>query len=236
MVAFALLLLAGCYPVDTRTVPETEMSPGGTAIVTEPLVPGRLLGGMELAARFPWTVRPADDEEALRVEPIATPWGEPWNHDDLIIKMDRILYERGVESRNARARMTAHAIIASGWRQNVFHHNAWGVKRGSWEGAWFLKSTNEVDYLGYDHVDYDTKWRAFESWDQAIDDYLGRITRESERPSYRKAARFLVDRDNRADADFWKALSEGNYYTGSAFTPERFGFICYRVRQTVPRD
>ena len=82
----------------------------------------------------------------------------------------------------------------------------------------------------------DAKWRAFDGWDQAIDDYLSRITRVSHRPAYRKAARFLHDKDYRSDDDFWKALSEGNYYTGQALTPEHFGFLCYRVRQTVPRD
>jgi hypothetical protein len=236
LVSVALLALAGCYPVDARTVPEATQVSGGTPIVTEPLVPGRLMGGIGISSLYPWVTPAAEGEDALRVEPVLTPWGEPWNHDQLIVNMDRILREHGVESRNARARMTAHAIVASGWRQSVFNHNAWGVKQGSWEGPWFLKSTNEVDYLGYDQVEYDTRWRSFESWGAAIDDYRERISRGSERPSYRRAARFLADRDNRADADFWRALSEGNYYTGSALTPERFGFICYRVRQTVPRD
>jgi hypothetical protein len=230
-------LLSGCLAGDLRTMPAPVERSDDGSIVLNPIASDRLLESAGFATRFPLapppTAREAVEETAVRVDPVPTPWGEAWNHDEIVLNMDRILREAGVESLTARSRMTAHAIIASGWKQSVFHHNAWGVKRGSWDGPWFQKSTTEMTRLGFLTTDYEAQWRAFDSWAHAIDDYLSRISRESRRPSYRKAARFLFDKDFRSDDDYWQALSEGNYYTGQTFTPERFGFLCYRVRQTV---
>jgi len=236
----ALPLISGCLAGDLRTMPAPVERSGDEPIVMNPIASDQLLKAAGFATRFPFvpmrTEPAAVTEEDLRVEPIATPWGEAWNHDEIVLNMDQILREAGVESRTTRSRMTAHAIIASGWKQNVFHHNAWGVKRGSWSGHWFQKGTTEMNDLGFLTTVDDAKWRAFDGWRQAVDDYLSRITRESHRPAYRKAARFLHDKDYRSDDDYWKALSEGNYYTGQAFTAEHFGFLCYRVRQTTPRN
>jgi len=235
--SLALLLVSGCLAGDLRTMPKSIERSDEGPFVLSPVAADRLLARAGLGTRFPLTppqTGPAAAvETAVQLEPLPTPWGEPWDHDDIVLKMDRILSDAGVESLTARSRMTAHAIVASGWKQNVFHHNAWGVKRGSWDGPWFRKGTTEMTNLGFLTTIDDAEWRAFDSWQQAVEDYLSRISRRSERPSYRKAARFLFDKDFRSDDDYWQALSEGNYYTGEAMTPERFGFLCYRVRQTV---
>lgn len=232
-----LPLVSGCLAGDLSTMPTPIERSDDDPIVMNPIASDRLLKSAGFATRFPLalphTTPGPVEETAVRIDPMLTPWGEPWNHDEIVLNMDGILREAGVDSLTARSRMTAHAIIASGWKQSVFHYNAWGVKRGSWDGPWFQKSTTEMNRLGFLTTDYEAQWRAFDGWEQAIEDYLERINRKSQRPSYRKAARFLFDKDFRSDDDYWQALSEGNYYTGQAFTPEHFGFLCYRVRQTV---
>ncbi len=224
----------GCHNTELHPIPST----------TEHLPPFIL--SSELNAATAW-IRHFDDslfftfappfhyapvaQEPIRVKPQLTQWGDPWDHSQLSRNMDSILLENGVKSFEKRVRMVAHAIVSSGWRQNVWHYNAWGVKRGSWDGQWYQMNTVEVDPSGLEIVVADEEWRAFRNWDESVKDYLRRITRESRRPSYRQAARHLASPDRRADVRFWRSLGEGNYYTTQKFSPGRFAALCFLVRQ-----
>lgn len=168
--------------------------------------------------------------EPGRVAPVSTAWGTPWDREDLAITMDRILLENGVDNREQRVRMIAHAIVASGWRQNVWNHNVWGVRRGSWQGPYYVMSTVEEDDAGRTHTVWDAAWRSFGDWSEAVVDFASRINGDSSRPSYRKAYRNLVDPDRRADARYWNALGEGNYYTATHFSEKTFARLCWAVR------
>jgi hypothetical protein len=169
-----------------------------------------------------------------RVESVLTPWAEPWNHGQICRRMNEILIENGVESRQMRIRMIAHAIVASGWRQNVWNYNAWGVQQGSWTGPWYVRSTQEADDDGNLYTVWDAAWRSFESWEESIGDYLSRISPDSPREPYRQAYRYAVDPNNfRADKLFWDSLREGRYYTAQHFTTIIFATLCGRVRQEL---
>jgi len=169
-----------------------------------------------------------------RVESFLTPWAEPWNHHQICRRMNEILIENGVKSRQMRIRMIAHAIVASGWRQNVWNYNAWGVQQGSWDGPWYVRSTQEADDDGNLYTVWDAAWRSFESWEESIADYLSRISPDSPREPYRQAYRYAVDPNNfRADRLFWESLREGRYYTAQHFTTKRFAVLCSRVRQEL---
>jgi hypothetical protein len=172
-------------------------------------------------------------DQSVRVPPELTNWGEPWNHRDICARMDAILFECGVESAQARVRMIAHAIVASGWRQNVWNFNAWGVQLGSWDGPWFIKSTYEVNEYGDFYTVWTAAWRSFSSWQEAVEDYQRRISSGSKRDSYRTAYAYLNDPDPWADISFWSALKEGRYYTDHRFTGRKFAVLCKRVRQEL---
>ncbi len=193
-------------------------------------------GELAMARRFVFTPRLghyAAIRGQVRLKPVLTPWGEPWDHTELVRNMDQILEQNGVESRSTRVRMIAHAVVSSGWRQNVWHYNAWGVKQGTWTGPWYQMSTVEYDPDGRETYIRDEKWRAFSSWTEAVHDYQRRITKASRRPSYRKAARHISDQSARADSAFWRSLGEGNYYTTQKFSPGRFTALCFMVRRAL---
>ncbi len=165
-----------------------------------------------------------------RVAPVSTSWGSPWDRENLCRVMDRILEENGIDNPEQRVRMIAHSIVASGWRQNVWNHNAWGVRQGSWEGPYYIKSTLEEDDDGNRHVVWDAKWRSFDDWKAAVDDFKKRINADSGRPSYRQAYRHLTNSNKRADAPYWEALGDGNYYTATHFSKKTFTQLCWTVR------
>jgi len=165
-----------------------------------------------------------------RVRPIPTRWGDPWDRAALARRLNDILIGSGVVQRQQRVRMIAHAIVASGWRQNVWNHNLWGVRRGSWEGPYFVMSTMEEDDEGNQHLVYEAEWRSFPSWEEAVADFNGRIAPDSKRPSYRQAYHHLVDPSWRADARYWEALGDGNYYTATHFSRKSFAMLCWAIR------
>ncbi len=167
------------------------------------------------------------------VKPHNTRWGTPWNHEELCRNMNAILVDAGVESGAARVRMIAHAIVASGWRQNVWNYNAWGVQRGSWYGPYYEMYTEEIDEDGNVHEVPDAAWRSFESWRQAVDDFYARINPDSPRPSYRQAYRHLMNPSRKADAVYWSALGDGNYYTAQHFDKKKFAMLCWGVREIL---
>ncbi|MDJ0766473.1 MAG: hypothetical protein QNJ97_26090 [Myxococcota bacterium] len=173
------------------------------------------------------------DTGSVRVPPIPTSWGEPWNRRSLVLKMDHILTSHGVAQTQVRVRMIAHAIVASGWRQNIWNYNAWGVQVGSWKGPWFIMSTLEMDENGHYYTVYSAMWRAFSGWDEAIADYRERISPTSSREYYREAYKWLVDPDAWADISYWNALKEGRYYTDRRFPGRRFYRLCNFVRQVL---
>jgi hypothetical protein len=248
---FAVLLGVSCHAADLRTAfaPTEEPPATATSIAAAlPSTPSVCLE--ETLALFPQSIAatPAaaseaappeaappirGDEQSGRVRPQRTPWGRAGNHTDLVHNMNTILVRNGVDDEHVRVRMIAHAIIASGWRQSVWHHNAWGVKQGSWKAEWYEMPTIEADDMGNRLVVQNERWRAFSSWEEAIADYQNRITKRSRRPSYRKAAIFLNDPHRLADAAYWEALGNGNYYTAQAFTPTRFSLLCRYVRREL---
>lgn len=164
-----------------------------------------------------------------------TPWGEPNNHSELVLHMDALLSRYGITNADQRARMTAHAIFASGWAQKVWHFNAWGVKRGSWPDGYYQMNTKEADAAGNYYDVPGEQWRAFTSWKQAIDDFLNRISPTSERVGYQTAARHLVAGGASHDAEYWDALGYGGYYTDKKFTGQDFAKLVTRVRSELSK-
>ncbi|MCP4604555.1 MAG: hypothetical protein GY847_29205 [Proteobacteria bacterium] len=175
-------------------------------------------------------------EISPRVESFLTQWAEPWNRREICHRMNAILTECGVESEQVRVRMTAHAIVASGWRQNIWNYNAWGVQLGSWTGPWYIRGTIEADDDGNYYSVHDAAWRSFSDWREAVRDYRNRISPASLRESYREAYRHLIDPSNRADAAYWESLRKGRYYTDQQFTKARFTILCNIVRRELAAE
>ncbi len=172
------------------------------------------------------------DLSVLKVKPVLTPWADAWNKKEIVKQMDAILRQNKIESVNMRVKMIAHAVVASGWKQNVWNYNAWGVKQGAWNGNWYVMPTVEEDDHGNKiEIEHET-WRSFNGWKEAIDDFKSRISSNSERPSYRLAYKHLVsDKISVSVAKgYWEALGSGNYYTARKFTGLRFARLCYTVR------
>ncbi|MBN2342754.1 MAG: hypothetical protein JXX29_24045 [Deltaproteobacteria bacterium] len=163
-----------------------------------------------------------------KVKPTKTPWAPAWDHVSVVKEMNRILLQHGVHSKTVRVRMIAHAIVASGWKQNIWNYNAWGVKQGSWEREWYVMPTYEEDDEGNEVWVEDAAWRAFSSWEEAIQDFQERISPDSERPSYRDAYTYLTSERQyfKNSKAYWEALGAGNYYTASKFTGEKFARLC----------
>jgi hypothetical protein len=164
-----------------------------------------------------------------------TPWGEAGNHAELCLNMDALLSRYGITNADQRARMTAHAIFASGWAQKVWHFNAWGVKRGSWPDGYYQMNTKEADAAGNYYDVPGEQWRAFTSWKQAIDDFLNRISPTSERAGYKNAARHLIAGGASHDAEYWDSLGYGGYYTDKAFDGQDFAKLVTRVRSELAK-
>lgn len=167
-----------------------------------------------------------------QVKAVRTPWGEAWSHNELVIRMNAILEACGIAGSPQRVKMTAHAIFASGWRQNCFNYNAWGVKVGSWKGPWFSKGTQEATESG-EYYSITAAWRAFSGWCEAVQDYTDRIGPDSWNQNYREASKFLPIPGEGADRDFWAALGAGGYYTDKQFGPQSFASLCSRVRSEL---
>lgn len=167
-----------------------------------------------------------------QVQPVKTPWGEAWNHNELVLHMNAILMACGIDNEPQRIKMTAHAIFASGWKQNCWHYNAWGVKIGTWKGNWYTMGTLEADQNG-EYYSTTASWRAFGSWCEAVQDYLDRIGPDSWNQSYRNAWGYMQVEGAEADSQFWAALGDGGYYTDQQFGPDKFASLCDRVRQEL---
>jgi hypothetical protein len=161
---------------------------------------------------------------------VKTPWGEANNNRELVLNMDALLKRYGIVNVDQRVRMIAHAIFASGWKQNVWHFNAWGVKKGSWKGDYYQMNTQEADASGNLYSVPGAEWRAFTSWAQAIDDFLTRISPTAEREGYRQASAHLVMEGVEHDGQYWDALGAGGYYTDKKFKGENFAALANRVR------
>jgi flagellum-specific peptidoglycan hydrolase FlgJ len=148
--------------------------------------------------------------------------------------MDSILVSCGILEPHVRRRMTAHAIVASGWRQNCWNHNAWGVKTGSsWAGDFYTMDTKEDDGTGHLYDVPNDAWRSFASWREAVADFLKRISASSKR--YGAAAAALVD-PARPDEDYWAELGRAGYYTDTTnMTAQKFGSLCDRVASEVAK-
>ena len=171
-----------------------------------------------------------------QVRPVKTPFGEPWNHREIVLRMDSLLRRIGISRTGERVRMTANAIFASGWKQNVWWFNAWGVKRGSWKGNWYTMKTLEARKDGSYYAVDNATWRAFDGWRQAVEDFQGRISPDSGRAGYREAYEHLVDETSPvelADAAYWDALGAGGYYTDKKFKGANFASLCARVRSEL---
>lgn len=168
----------------------------------------------------------------MKVEAVSTRWAEPWDHHLICVNFEAILRLCGVGSAVVRRRLTAHAIVASGWRQNVWCYNPWGVKTGaSWTGDWYEKNTQEDDGTGTLYEVPNAAWRAFPNWSAAVRDQLERISPASGR--YAKAHAALIS-ESRPDSDYWRELGIAGYYTDTTnMTPEKFASVCDRVEAEV---
>lgn len=164
-----------------------------------------------------------------------TPWGRAGNHQELALNMNALLYRYGITNADQRARMTAHAIFASGWDQKVWYYNAWGVKRGTWPDGYYKMGTQEVDTAGKTYPVPDEQWRAFKNWKEAIDDFLNRISPTSKNAGYASAARYLIAGGPGYDVEYWDALGYGGYYTDQSFDGDDFAKLVARVRSEIFR-
>lgn len=167
----------------------------------------------------------------MKVPAKRTPWAAPGDHHAIVVNMDRILRNAGVLEEHVRRRITAHAIVASGWRQAVWNHNVWGVKTGkSWTGDYYTMTTQEE--IGGKMVTIpDDAWRSFPSFVAAIHDFQGRISASSGR--YGQSHKALID-PARPDSDYWAELGKAHYYTDTQnMTPPKFQSLCNRVRREL---
>lgn len=167
-----------------------------------------------------------------RVPSVLTRWAEPWNHNQFCVRFDALLKALGVTSKARREKMIAHAVVATGWRQNVWCYNPWGVKANkSWAGDWYTKTTQEDDGTGNLYTIEDDAWRAFGNWAVALRDYEKRISPNSER--YGDAAFWLDKQGPIADKRFWLSLGKGGYYTDTTKPESWFPSIVRRVRHEL---
>jgi len=217
-------------PGRTKTTLFTETYSGINTTITNPA---------SIEPRLSFVFSPREDlidlkiEASSRIRPRKTPWGPPWQHKELVTNMSAILVQNNIIKPSVKVRMIAHAIVASGWRQNVWNYNAWGVQRGSWRGPYHILNTIEETDQGTPYQVKDAPWRAFRGWAEAVRDYHNRISADSKRPSYRQAYRHLHNPGSKADAAYWAALGEGNYYTAQKFTAKKFAALCHGIRQIL---
>ena len=242
LLIIAVLLVAGCHgaalqPVNPIYFSEFELATNFEEVSLEET---KLVNETQFEPKFVFAphhrLEGMDESSLKRIRPKKTPWGEAWNRAELTQNMNDVLLSFGIESEQARVRMIAHALVASGWRQNIWHFNAWGVQKGSWDGLWYEMPTVETDENGNPVYVPDAAWRAFEGWSKAIEDYQDRIGRHSTRPAYKRAARFLYEPGWRADYAFWEELGKGNYYTNKSFTPKMFTMLCFTVRRLLSKE
>jgi len=158
-----------------------------------------------------------------QVAAIATPWAKAWDHAAVCVNMDRILEVEGIEEEHVRRRLTAHAIVASGWRQNVHAFNVWKVKLGKAAMDYYVGDTVE-EKDGATYTEKGTKWRAYDSFGAALSDHpVFSMSR------YAAAKVALLDAA-RPDGDYWKELGKAGYYTDTMnIHPPDFASICHRV-------
>lgn len=164
---------------------------------------------------------------------VATPWATPApkpmlpHHHEVVVNMDRILRAAGVEEEHVRRRLTAHSIIACGWRQEkCYNYNAWKCKLGSgWSGDWFVADTIE-EKDGEEVPELGTKWRSYPSYESALADY--RVWHMSR---YAAAKAALLDED-RPDRDFCQGLKDGGYFTAQSGV-DVLASICARVKKEM---
>jgi flagellum-specific peptidoglycan hydrolase FlgJ len=164
----------------------------------------------------------------MKVPAVKTAWATAWDHHAIVVNFDGILRACAVFGDHVRRRLTAHAIVASGWRQAVWNHNPWGVKAGSsWAGDWYEMNTQEDDGTGQLYDVPNDAWRSFPNWAAAVRDQSARISPSSSR--YKLAHAALVDA-SRPDSDYWAELGRAGYYTDTTnMTPSKFGSLCSRV-------
>jgi hypothetical protein len=172
-------------------------------------------------------------DKSKEVKPMKTAWAEPQDHRQICLRMHMLLKRCGVEASWVRDRMTAHAIFASGWKQNCWCYNAWGVKLGTWQGSWYAMQTREVDKNGNWQTVKGAAWRAFDGWQEAVRDYLQRIAPGSSRYSRAHEALIREQPLEASDREFWAALQVGGYMTDKGFSPASFAALCARVRKEV---
>jgi hypothetical protein len=159
-----------------------------------------------------------------QVAAVATPWAKAYDHSAVCVNMDRILRALGVTQEHVRRRLTAHAIVASGWRQNVHAFNVWKVKIGGWSGDYYIGDTVEENKAGATYTEHGTKWRAYSSFDAALADHPVFTMKR-----YAAAEVALLD-PSRPDADYWIELGKAGYYTDThQIHGDDFASICRRV-------
>jgi len=170
----------------------------------------------------------------IQVKAVHTPWADAQDHKAIIENMNAILIDAGVTIPGMRRKMIAHSIIACGWKQKCWNHNAWAVKTGKrWTREFYLMDTKEE--INGELVDVpNDAWRSFDSWGEAITDYLGRIGPDGPFESYREGGAILRDPLG-DDKTFWTTIAS-KYATDTKNFADGTGFasICARVGRTIP--
>lgn len=142
------------------------------------------------------------------VKAVHTPWALPWDHRKIILNFDGVLRNCGVKSAVVRRRMTINAVTASGWKQNCFCYNAFGVQLGGWRGDYFVTNTFEYEDGVKVHIEKQP-WRAFDNFFHAVSDWLSRM-QNYER--YEVAWKHIAD-ESVTDGEWWVMMGKGGYYT-----------------------
>lgn len=176
-----------------------------------------------------------------QVQKIKTPWATPApepetpHYREVCVNMDAILFNAGIDEPHVRRRLTAHAIVACGWRQcanpktgrgECYNYNAWKCKIGSdWDGDWFVSDTIE-EKDGKEQLEQGTKWRSYPTYGEALADH-----RVWHLKQYAAAKAALLD-PSRPDRDYAQALKDGRYFTSSSGVDLLSG-VCARVAREM---
>lgn len=147
--------------------------------------------------------------------PVRTPISKPEDHRAFILGLDGILRENLPPELNlphVRARLIAHSSLAVGWNtdpQRCWHYNAFGVRRGSWKGDYYLRPALEV--INGKEVQLPaakSPWRAYKSWKEAVSDLVRLLSSER----YSPALPMLINPHSN-DGEYWERMGELGWYT-----------------------
>ena len=140
-----------------------------------------------------------------------------------------------------KRKMTMNMITGAGWVQSLWCYNAFAVKRGSWSGYWYGATTQEDDGTGNFYTIEGGKkgaqWRAFTSWQEAVDDYINRIDTHSR---YAPAKNLFWD-ESVSVGKWWAVMRSRGYATDTTKDDEAYADsidrkVCRELASATPEE